>query len=390
MPEINFFWDPLSDNILQERDETGAVTAEYTAEPGLYGNLISQNRGGVESQFHYDAQGSTLAVTDDNQNVTDTFAYTAFGEVTERIGTTDVPFQYIGQKGYYTDGVTGQIVARRRPYEPTRGRWLAIDPLWQFISNPTKRSLTLCYGYAQNSPLAHGDPSGEMSISYNEDTLSPNSCGAMYWKVNWTASKCEKGFIAQFMTVTISCNECKPVSGGKCSTCDYSSGFKRTARYTELWFVDDTSGSCKVYGQYCSGFHQESAADYWCFNGCGKATTCGYLTWEGEAFFIPFEKLNQAKYKFGGASYAGCLLSMNEHDEDLRRYAVGNVPRFLSSEWKCCDTSASCCCTTTDVAEYGRKDRRRSYPKKSCRIEGGKYSCPSPGQCRCAGKSPDF
>ena len=58
MPEINFFWDPLSDNILQERDETGAVTAEYTAEPGLYGNIISQNRGGVESQFHYDAQGA--------------------------------------------------------------------------------------------------------------------------------------------------------------------------------------------------------------------------------------------------------------------------------------------------------------------------------------------
>jgi hypothetical protein len=46
MPEINFFWDPLSDNILQERDETGAVTAEYTAEPGLYGNIISQNRSG--------------------------------------------------------------------------------------------------------------------------------------------------------------------------------------------------------------------------------------------------------------------------------------------------------------------------------------------------------
>ena len=38
----------------------------------------------MESQFHYDAQGSTLAVTDDNQTVTDTFAYSAFGEVTER------------------------------------------------------------------------------------------------------------------------------------------------------------------------------------------------------------------------------------------------------------------------------------------------------------------
>ena len=99
MPETNFFWDPLSDNVLQERDETGAVTAEYTAEPGLYGNIISQNRGGVESQYHYDARGSALAVTDDNQNVTDTFGYTAFGEVTERTGTTEVPFQYIGQEG---------------------------------------------------------------------------------------------------------------------------------------------------------------------------------------------------------------------------------------------------------------------------------------------------
>jgi RHS repeat-associated protein len=129
MPEINFFWDPLSDSILQERDETGAVTAEYTAEPGLYGNIISQNRIGVERQFHYDAQGSTLAVTDDNQNVTDTFAYSAFGEATERTGTTEVPFQYIGKKGYFRDGLTGQYLVRRRPFEPVRARWLDRDPI---------------------------------------------------------------------------------------------------------------------------------------------------------------------------------------------------------------------------------------------------------------------
>ena len=34
MARTYFFWDPLSDNILQERDETGAVMAEYTTEPG--------------------------------------------------------------------------------------------------------------------------------------------------------------------------------------------------------------------------------------------------------------------------------------------------------------------------------------------------------------------
>jgi len=154
VPEINFFWDPPSDNILQERDELGAVTAGYTAEPGLYGNVISQNRGGVESQVHFDAQGSTLAVTDDNQNVTDTFAYTAFGEVTEQTGTTEVPFQYIGQKGHYSDSLTGQIMARRRPYEPLRARWLSPDPLGVRPSDASG------YAYTRNRATVGIDPTG--------------------------------------------------------------------------------------------------------------------------------------------------------------------------------------------------------------------------------------
>ena len=164
-----FFWDPLSDNILQERDETGSVTAEYTAEPGLYGNIISQNRGGVESQYHYDAQGSTLAVTDDNQNVTDTFAYSAFGEVTERTGTTEVPFQYIGQRGYNTDSLTGQIMARERPYEPVRARWLSVDP----IDGPALSNL---YGYVRNAPITSSDPSGQFRECNAAEVIALYTC----------------------------------------------------------------------------------------------------------------------------------------------------------------------------------------------------------------------
>ena len=93
-------------------------------------------------------------MTDDNQNVTDTFAYTAFGEVTERTGTTEVPFQYIGQKGCYTDGLTGQIMARRRPYEPARARWLSVDPLHVYAAGNSS------YQYARNSPIVRIDPSG--------------------------------------------------------------------------------------------------------------------------------------------------------------------------------------------------------------------------------------
>ena len=147
------FWDPLSDNILQERDETGAVTAEYTTESGLYGNVISQKQGGLERQFHYDAQGSTLAVTDDNQQVTDTRAYSAFGETTESTGSTVFPFQYVGQKGYYYAEPLSHYV-RRRHLVVSHGRWMSVDPI------STVTSILDLYGYAVNSPLNHGDPSG--------------------------------------------------------------------------------------------------------------------------------------------------------------------------------------------------------------------------------------
>lgn len=162
MPEVNFFWDNLSDNILQERDETGEVTATYTTEPGLYGNLTSQNRGGVVSQYHFDPQGSTLALSDDNQQITDTYAYSAFGEVTERTGTTVNPFQYIGKKQYYRDQKTGSYKVRQRSLSDEYGRWLTFDPI---IVIKALRP----YIYALNRPLNVIDPSGREDVFGDED-----------------------------------------------------------------------------------------------------------------------------------------------------------------------------------------------------------------------------
>jgi RHS repeat-associated protein len=143
MAVMNFEWDDLEDNIVAEYDDAGNTLVHYTTEPALYGNLLSQNRGGVESHYHYDAQGSTLALTDDSQQVTDTYAYTAFGEVTERTGNTENPFQYIGQKQYYTSAQIGDLLVRRRPYQPGIMRWLSADSydlltgasLWEYVDN---------------------------------------------------------------------------------------------------------------------------------------------------------------------------------------------------------------------------------------------------------------
>ena len=160
MPSVHYFWDPIEDNIIQERDDDGNLIAEYATEPGLHGNLISQNRGGVVSQYHFDPQGSTLALTDDNQNVTDTYAYNAFGEVTEHTGNTVNPFQYVRRQGYYRDELTGDYSARQRPLSSREGRWLSSDPLSEFLS----------YLYARNNPISRIDPSGLVDKDFSPTT----------------------------------------------------------------------------------------------------------------------------------------------------------------------------------------------------------------------------
>lgn len=46
MTIVNYDWDEDEDNIVEEYDDTGATIAEYTTEPDLFGNVISQRLGG--------------------------------------------------------------------------------------------------------------------------------------------------------------------------------------------------------------------------------------------------------------------------------------------------------------------------------------------------------
>lgn len=223
MPTTYYFWDPLEDNIVQERDESGTVSAEYTTEPGLYGNVISQNRGGEYKQYHYDAQGSVIAVTDENQNVTDTLSYSAFGELTERTGTTVLPFQYLGQKGYYRDQFTGEYIVRERPYHPAQGRWLTPDRLG-FIEGINR------FLYVGNNPILYFDPSGLAK------DCPPGCCKVTAFSVDPPNAKCasiqnkETGqidFVAEFRVTA----EFSSGAGLDCGCCSYRQEIKGLARY---------------------------------------------------------------------------------------------------------------------------------------------------------------
>lgn len=165
MPTTHYIWDVENDSYLMEKDGAGATTAVYANEPVQYGKLISQRRGNTTSYYHFDAQQSTRQLTDQNQNVTDEYTYTAFGETVAASEMTTNPFKYIGIRGYYLDTETAHLYVRGRTYSPTHARWLSPDPLLLIdgkeLSNEGLPDVTVnLYLYGSNSPITLSDPSG--------------------------------------------------------------------------------------------------------------------------------------------------------------------------------------------------------------------------------------
>jgi hypothetical protein len=123
MAAANYDWDDLEDNIVEEYDDVGNSIADYTTEPHR-GNVISQRRGSECTVYHFDALASTLALSDISQHVTDVYAYSVYGEHTERIGTTTNSYQFMASSQYYRDGDSNEYMVGGNRYSATSGRWL--------------------------------------------------------------------------------------------------------------------------------------------------------------------------------------------------------------------------------------------------------------------------
>lgn len=50
--KTRYLWDPIEDNVIAEFDEGGNLIVEYTTEPELYGDVISQRRDGETNCFY--------------------------------------------------------------------------------------------------------------------------------------------------------------------------------------------------------------------------------------------------------------------------------------------------------------------------------------------------
>ena len=142
-----FVWD--DQNYLAETDAAGTTQAAFTTEPSTYGSLISHRKAGATTTYHFDALGSTRALTDASEAVLKNYNYTAFGTL---LGTPTLhtPFLWGGMVGYYWDAALATQYIRARHYQPAIARWISLDPIG-FAGGDAN-----LFRYVGNSPTSGG------------------------------------------------------------------------------------------------------------------------------------------------------------------------------------------------------------------------------------------
>ncbi|PKO04434.1 MAG: hypothetical protein CVU41_16860 [Chloroflexi bacterium HGW-Chloroflexi-3] len=154
----NYLWDEISPygDVVLETDGSGSALASYVLGGA---ELLAQIRGGVMSYYLHDGQGSTRALSDDSGAATDTFAYTAFGELYSKTGLTTNPYLYTGQR---LESIIGLYYLRIRNYDPIIGRLLTRDP---YLSDPKYTFELNRYVYVANNPVSRTDPIGLQAMT---------------------------------------------------------------------------------------------------------------------------------------------------------------------------------------------------------------------------------
>jgi RHS repeat-associated protein len=132
------------------------TTARYEWEGDSYYDALVREFVADTGYRHplFDGLGSTRQLLDDNQAVTDTYTYEAFGNLMGSSGTTPNPYRYVGSLGYYQTGNSLQHLGARY-YLPEVGRFVQPDPI------EDERHL---YAYCDSRPIVEVDPSGRTTV----------------------------------------------------------------------------------------------------------------------------------------------------------------------------------------------------------------------------------
>jgi RHS repeat-associated protein len=149
-----------SGNLLVEEDANGNILKYFIYGKGLLAWVVAASSNLY--CYHFDGTGNTVAVTDVNQNVVNSYGYDAYGTVTSQLEqatpvNTAQPFKFVGQFGAMAEP-NGLYYMRARYYDPSVGRFISEDPLGLGggDTNP--------YAYAGNNPINGIDPTGLLTL----------------------------------------------------------------------------------------------------------------------------------------------------------------------------------------------------------------------------------
>ena len=150
------------------------VTNYYVYGAGLLYQVTETATATNTLTYHYDNRGSTVALSDDNGNVTDRYEYSLYATMTYHAGTSDTPFLFNGRYGVMTDP-NGLLYMRARYYNPFLCRFINADPTG-FSGGMN------FYAYANGNPVSLLDPfglnaaaTGDTAFSWNPNEFSQNA-----------------------------------------------------------------------------------------------------------------------------------------------------------------------------------------------------------------------
>jgi RHS repeat-associated protein len=170
-----FHYDPAG-RLLFESGDNGQILAQYIYAGDLLVARVSA--GGEVFYYHFNHNGSTLALTNRLGQVVAAYAYDPFGAVVNRSGNDQGnPFTYVGAFGVMDEG-DGLFYMRYRYYDALSGRFLQRDPIG--IAD----NLNL-YSYVANNPVVWIDPLGREKANWHVITLG---VGNLMWGTFGTAA----------------------------------------------------------------------------------------------------------------------------------------------------------------------------------------------------------
>ena len=166
------------------------------------GMVVSETRGGVDSDYISDPLGSTIGLMGSTGTMTDRWEYWPYGEVVSRTGSNATPLTFLGVLGYFQDVLSKLFYVRARHLRVDLARWLTADPIWP-VQPP--------YSYAANGPTYVTDPSGLDTcdvVLANEGPIGVQDNSACLWALGLVVAVLIAACVVACATGPIQCGLC--------------------------------------------------------------------------------------------------------------------------------------------------------------------------------------